>query len=55
MATQEAQPAPTGDDEGPPQIDMAEHQRTYDAFMNITKWGIIIVVVVLIAMAVFLV
>lgn len=34
--------------------DYAEHERTYDGFIAMTKWGIISLVVLLILMAYFL-
>lgn len=34
--------------------DYAEHERTYHLFLQMTKWGTIFVVVVLILMAIFL-
>lgn len=36
-------------------FDIREHQRTYEGFVGLTKWGTIAVVLVLIGMAVFLV
>ncbi|UOM33798.1 aa3-type cytochrome c oxidase subunit IV [Acuticoccus sp. I52.16.1] len=38
----------------PPRTDYQDHVRTYEAFVSLTKWGIGTVVVILIAMAVFL-
>ena len=37
-----------------PQISMADHMRTYEAFLSLTKYGIIAIVVLLIGMAFFL-
>jgi hypothetical protein len=34
--------------------DYAEHERTYRFFIGLTKWGTIIVVVILVLMATFL-
>lgn len=41
-------------DEAPPRTDISEHQRTFDALLTLTKWGIAVVVLVLIGLAVFL-
>ncbi|MEO0498025.1 MAG: aa3-type cytochrome c oxidase subunit IV [Pseudomonadota bacterium] len=35
-------------------MDYSEHNRTFAFFTGLTKWGTIVVVVVLIAMAIFL-
>jgi hypothetical protein len=35
--------------------DYAEHERTYEMFVALTKWGIIFLVILLILMAYFLV
>jgi hypothetical protein len=35
--------------------DYAEHERTYEMFIALTKWGIIFLVILLILMAYFLV
>ncbi len=35
--------------------DYPEHERTYKAFVTLTKWGIIIVAALLVLMAIFLV
>jgi hypothetical protein len=35
--------------------DYAEHERTYEMFIAMTKWGIIFLVILLILMAYFLV
>ncbi|MDX5360048.1 MAG: aa3-type cytochrome c oxidase subunit IV [Alphaproteobacteria bacterium] len=35
-------------------MDMAEHERTWSAFVTFTKWGTISVALVLILMALFL-
>lgn len=35
-------------------MDYAEHERTYRAFTTATKWGTIIVALILILMAIFL-
>lgn len=42
-------------DAEPPRTTIEEHQRTYDAFMSLTKWSIAGVVLLLILLAVFLV
>ena len=34
--------------------DYAEHERTYEAFLTMSKWGIICIVILLILMAYFL-
>lgn len=36
-------------------FDMRDHQRTYEGFVGLTKWGTIAVCLLLIGMAVFLV
>lgn len=36
-------------------MDYKEHVRTYEGFLNITKWSIIATVAILIGMAIFLV
>ncbi|WP_205648488.1 aa3-type cytochrome c oxidase subunit IV [Acuticoccus kandeliae] len=38
-----------------PQIDFAEHERTYEAFLNGAKWTIILVAILLFGMLFFLV
>lgn len=35
-------------------MDYPEHEKTYDLFIAITKWGIISVIVILLLMAFFL-
>ncbi|EAU40679.1 hypothetical protein FP2506_03094 [Fulvimarina pelagi HTCC2506] len=50
MATQ-----PSYDTDNPADMDYAEHHRTYALFLSLFKWGTIIVVALLIAMAVSLV
>lgn len=40
---------------GAPAMDYREHERTYAGFVAFTKWGTIAVIVVLAAMAIFLV
>lgn len=35
-------------------MDYAEHERTYAGFLRMTKWGVIVVCVVLVLMALFL-
>lgn len=40
---------------GHPDMDYAEHKRTYEMFLSFTKWGIGFLVVLLIGMAYFLV
>lgn len=42
-------------DEEPPRNTMAEHEATYNAFLTLTKWGIAVVALILIGMAIFLV
>ncbi|RAH98750.1 aa3-type cytochrome c oxidase subunit IV [Acuticoccus sediminis] len=43
------------DDNGnPPRTEFEEHVQTYEAFISLIKWGVGIIVVILIAMAVFL-
>ncbi|MEO1103671.1 MAG: aa3-type cytochrome c oxidase subunit IV [Pseudomonadota bacterium] len=54
MAGQE--PQTTGAETGePPRTSIEDHKRTYDAFMGFTKWGTLIVAVILIGLLVFLV
>jgi len=36
-------------------MDYAEHERTYDMFVGLTKWGTIAIVAILVLMAFFLV
>ena len=38
-----------------PKIDIEAHQKTYDGFVRLTTWSIIIAAVILILMAIFLV
>ena len=45
----------TADPNDVPQIDMAQHRQTYEAFLNIMKIGIGAVALLLIGMAIFLV
>ncbi len=49
MADSHASPAG-----GHPDMDYAEHERTYVRFTNLAKWGTIVCVVILIGMAIFL-
>ena len=39
------------EDEAPPAMDYAEHERTFALFLTITKWGTVATAAVLIAMA----
>ncbi len=39
---------------GHPDMDYAEHERTYEGFLTFSKWGVIFVVLLLIFMAVTL-
>ena len=39
---------------GHPAMDYAEHERTYEMFTGLAKWGTISMVVLMILMAVFL-
>ena len=39
---------------GHPDMDYAEHERTYDGFLVFVQWGIIVNVLILVGMAVFL-
>lgn len=52
MADEARRPEET--DEEHPRTTMAEHEATYNAFLTLMKWGIAIVVLILIGMAVFL-
>ncbi|MEM7695546.1 MAG: aa3-type cytochrome c oxidase subunit IV [Pseudomonadota bacterium] len=38
-----------------PRTSIEDHRRTYDAFMSITKWSIVAVVILLIGLLIFLV
>ncbi|MBJ3775705.1 aa3-type cytochrome c oxidase subunit IV [Acuticoccus mangrovi] len=38
----------------PPRSELADHMRTYEAFLSLMKWGIILIALLLIGMAVFL-
>ncbi len=40
--------------QGNENMDYAQHQRTYDLFTTLVKWGSISVIVILILMAIFL-
>ena len=42
-------------DGAPPRSDIADHQRTFDGFIWLTKWTIATVVIILILMTIFLV
>jgi hypothetical protein len=39
---------------GHPAMDYSEHEKTYDLFIGLTKWGTISTVVLLVLMAIFL-
>jgi len=39
---------------GHPAMDYAEHEKTYDLFIGLTKWGTILTVLLLVLMAIFL-
>ncbi|MGL4288903.1 MAG: aa3-type cytochrome c oxidase subunit IV [Phreatobacter sp.] len=41
--------------DGTAPMDYAEHEKTYDLFISLTKWGSISVIVILALMAYFLV
>jgi hypothetical protein len=41
--------------ETPPAMDYAEHERTYEGFLVLAKWGTIACAVILIGMYIFLV
>lgn len=41
--------------DGTAPMDYAEHEKTYDLFVSLTKWGSISVIVILVLMAYFLV
>lgn len=55
MAGEPTLPTASSDDATPPKIDMDHHNATYDGFLQVAKWGVIIVAVVLIGMLIFLV
>lgn len=40
--------------DGTAPMDYAEHERTYDMFVGLTKWGSITIVAILVLMAIFL-
>ncbi len=40
---------------GHPDMDYKEHQRTYNAFLQVTKWALMLLVLLLIVMALTLV
>ena len=40
--------------DGTAPMDYAEHERTYDLFIGLTKWGSVAVIVILVLMAFFL-
>jgi hypothetical protein len=40
---------------GHPDMDYAEHERTYKLFTNIVKWGTIVVGLIVVGMYIFLV
>lgn len=46
----------TAEDDGgpPPEVDIAAHEGTFDAFVNLTKWTVVFIVLLLTGMAVFL-
>ncbi|WP_204307326.1 aa3-type cytochrome c oxidase subunit IV, partial [Enterobacter hormaechei] len=41
--------------DGTAPMDYAEHEKTYDLFISLTKWGSISVIVILVLMAYFLI
>ncbi len=41
-------------EDAPDTMDMSEHEKTYERFLMMTKWGLIATAVVVIALAVFL-
>lgn len=45
---------PADDNGEPPRTDFADHQRTFDALIGLTKWGIAIVALILVGMWIFL-
>lgn len=47
--------APQAEGEEHPKTDIEDHKRTYDAFLSLTKWGIIAVTILLIGLLIFLV
>lgn len=46
--------AQTASTDGHPEMDYAEHDRTYHHFLTFSKWALIHIVVILILMAFFL-
>jgi len=54
MAGHEPQHGADDEDGDPPRTSIEQHQETFDAFMSLTKWAVLAVVLVLIGMAVFL-
>lgn len=43
-----------GNGSGHPAMDYVEHERTYNGFLVLTKWGTISVALILVLMAIFL-
>lgn len=43
------------EEESAPKMDYAEHEATYNLFLTLTKYGIVILAIILILMAIFLV
>ena len=54
MAVEDAHQHGHGVDADAPRTSIEDHRQTFDAFMGFVKWGVIVVVAILIGMAVFL-
>lgn len=52
--SEEQKPSAQTDEEDIPRMDYEAHQKTFEAFMGLTRQAIIAVVILLIALAVFL-
>lgn len=44
--------APKAGNDGHPDMDYAEHERTYDGFLVFVKWGTIVVLGIIVGMAI---
>lgn len=54
MATEQPKTGSVDMDAEPPRTSMEDHKQTYDAFLNVTKWSIVVIAIILLGLAFFL-
>lgn len=55
MAGDSSHSAPQNGDGDAPKTSFEDHKQTFDAFLGLIKWGVAVVAILLIGMAVFLI